>query len=123
MDETVANYRWLDSKKIIETVQALQRRIESRFPGSGLGKVVTELLQVAQETVARTQWIQKPHLPLRFAAALLSLSSKKSSTSAVQALRAGRANTSSGLRRRLMSSRMAAAFSKSRFLAASRISC
>jgi hypothetical protein len=74
MDATVANYRRLDSQKIIETVQTLQRRIESRFPGSGLGKVVAELLEVSQETVARTQWIQKPHLPLRFAAALLSLS-------------------------------------------------
>jgi hypothetical protein len=35
--------------------------------------VVSELLQVAQETVERSRWIQKPHLPLRVAAALLSL--------------------------------------------------
>jgi hypothetical protein len=74
MAESVANYRRLDSQKIIDTVQALQRRIESRFPGSGLGKVASELLKVAEETVTRTQWIQRPHLPLRLAAALLSLS-------------------------------------------------
>lgn len=69
----MANYRHLDSDKIIETVQILKSRIERRFPDSGLGKVAEELLRVAQETVARTVWIQKPHLPLRAAAAFLSL--------------------------------------------------
>jgi hypothetical protein len=38
-----------------------------------LGKVVAELQEVAEETVARTGWIQKPHLALRAAAVLLSL--------------------------------------------------
>jgi hypothetical protein len=68
-----SNYRHLDSQKIIETVQTLKGRIENRFPESGLGKVADELLRVAQETVARTIWIQKPHLPLRAAALVLSL--------------------------------------------------
>jgi fumarate reductase subunit D len=67
-----SKYRRLDPQRIIETVQTLQGRIEGRFPGSGLGNVVAELRRVAEETVARTQWIQKPHLPLRFAAVLLS---------------------------------------------------
>ncbi len=73
MEQTYATFRRLDSQKIVETVQALHQRIEERFPGSGLGKVVAELRQVAEETVSRARWIQKPHLPLRFAAALLSL--------------------------------------------------
>jgi hypothetical protein len=73
MEETYAKFRQLDADKIVETVQDLHHRIEKRFPGSGLGKVVAELLQVAQETVERSQWIQKPHLPLRAAAVLLSL--------------------------------------------------
>jgi hypothetical protein len=73
MEETYAKFRKLDSEKIIETVQALHARIGERFPGSGLGKVVGELLDVARETVARTEWIQRPHLLLRFVAALLSL--------------------------------------------------
>lgn len=73
MEETYAKFRQLNPDKIIETVQALQHRVEERFPGSGLGKVVAELLDVARETVARTQWIQKPHLPLRFVAGFLSL--------------------------------------------------
>jgi len=72
MEETVAKYRRLDSQKIVETVQTLQRRIEGRFPGSGLGRIAAELLSVAQETIARIHWIQKPHLLLRCAAAILS---------------------------------------------------
>ena len=73
MAESLANYRRLDSLKIIETGRALQARVEDRFPGSGLGKLVAELLGVAEETIARTQWIQKPHLPLRAGAAVLSV--------------------------------------------------
>jgi hypothetical protein len=73
MEETYARYRRLDPQKIVETVQALQNRIQERFPDSGLGRVVAELLQVAEETVARTLWIQKPNLPLRIAAMVLSV--------------------------------------------------
>jgi len=74
MAEPVAYYRRLDSQKIIETVKGLQRRIEKRFPGSGLSNVVAELLKVAEETVTRANWIQEPHLPLRCAAIGLSIS-------------------------------------------------
>src|SRR5260221_254677 len=73
MDETVAKYRRLDSQKIVETVRALQSRVEDRFPGSGLSKLVAELLGVAEETIPRTEWIQKPHLPLRAGAVVLSM--------------------------------------------------
>src|SRR4051812_4429313 len=72
MSAPSANYRHLDSEKIIETVETLKGRIVRRFPDSGLGKLAEELLRVARETVARTVWIQKPHLPLRAAAVLLS---------------------------------------------------
>lgn len=72
MEPTVANYRRLDPGQIVQTVQTLHARIEERFPGSGLGKVVAELLQVAEETVARTAWIQRPNIPLRAAAWALS---------------------------------------------------
>jgi hypothetical protein len=73
MEETYAKFRRLDPQKIVETVQALQSRVRERFPDSGLSKVVDDLLGVSQETVARTHWIQKPHLPLRLAALVLSL--------------------------------------------------
>jgi len=74
MAEVVAYYRRLDAEKIIETVKAVQKRVEKRFPGSGLSKVVAELLLVAEETVPRAKWIQEPHLTLRFAATVLSVS-------------------------------------------------
>ena len=73
MHEIIAKYRRLDSQKIVETVQMLQVRVEERFPGSGLSRLVAELLGVSQETIARTAWIQKPHLPLRAAAVVLSI--------------------------------------------------
>jgi hypothetical protein len=73
MDQTYAKFRQLDAGKIIETVKALHNRLEQRFPGSGLGKVVSELLLVAQETVERTKWIQAPHIALRAVAMVLSL--------------------------------------------------
>jgi hypothetical protein len=73
MKELVAPFRRLDAQKIIETVQALHARIERRFPGSGLSRVVAELQAVAEEAVERTKWIQEPHLPLRFVAAILSV--------------------------------------------------
>jgi hypothetical protein len=73
MESPSATFRRLEADKIIETVKALHDRIEERFPGSGLGKVIAELQQVAEETVGRTRWIQKPHLLLRCAAVMLSL--------------------------------------------------
>ena len=45
MEDASANYRRLDRQKIIETVEALRNRIERRFPGSGLSKVLAELLR------------------------------------------------------------------------------
>src|SRR5215472_13484775 len=73
MEETFAKFRRLDPEKIVDTVRSLQGRIEDRFPGSGLGKVVAELLLIAEETLKRTRWIQRPHLPLRAAAGILSV--------------------------------------------------
>lgn len=73
MEPTSSNYRQLDPQKIIETVQALKARIEKRFAGSGLGKLANELLLVAEETVNRIKWIQRPHLLLRFVALILSV--------------------------------------------------
>src|ERR1017187_7449259 len=73
MQSTAAQFRRLEAGKIIETVKALHKRISERFPDSGLGKVVAELQQVAEETVERTRWIQQPHLLLRCVAVMLSL--------------------------------------------------
>ena len=58
-------YRSLDSEKIVNTIGTLCRRIEERFPDSGLGKVCQELLTIAGESQERSAWIAKPHTALR----------------------------------------------------------
>ena len=58
-------YRNLDSEKIIGTIEKLCRRIEERFPESGLSQVCRELLTVARESQRRSAWIAKPHKSLR----------------------------------------------------------
>ena len=73
MPDLVPKYRKLDPDKIVETVRTLQTRVERRFPSSGLSNVIAELLQVSEETIDRTRWIQRPHLLLRCAAGVLSL--------------------------------------------------
>ena len=68
-----ANYRQLDAPRIVATIAALETRIGERFPGSGLGRLVGDLRQVANETLSRIEWIQKPNLPLRVAVWSLTL--------------------------------------------------
>ena len=64
-------YRSLDSEKILDTIGTLCRRIEERFPGSGLGKVCQELQTIAGESQRRSAWIAKPQRTLRFVAVAL----------------------------------------------------
>ena len=59
-------YRSLDSEKILGTIGTLSRRIDERFPGSGLNKVCHELLTIAGESQTRSAWIGKPQRALRF---------------------------------------------------------
>lgn len=58
-------YRSLDSEKIVDTIGTLYRRIDERFPDSGLAKVCRELLTIAGESQQRSAWIAKPHTALR----------------------------------------------------------
>ena len=57
--------RHLRESKILETVQKLRKRIEDRFPGSGLSGVASELVQVTGESVARAATIRRPNLLVR----------------------------------------------------------
>ena len=59
------SYRHLDSGKVIDTVAALQKRIDERFPSSGLAKVCTDLLALARENSARARGIARRNFPLR----------------------------------------------------------
>lgn len=58
-------YRNLDSEKIIGTIDRLSKRIDERFPGSGLGRVCKELLTIAGESQQRSAWIAKPQKSVR----------------------------------------------------------
>ena len=59
------NFRSLDADKVIETITALQRRIEERFPSAGLRGVCGELLTIARESSQRAQAIGRINTPLR----------------------------------------------------------
>lgn len=58
-------YRTLDPSKTLETLEALQKRIQERFPESGLSKVCQELCSTANATRARAEWIARPNMLLR----------------------------------------------------------
>ncbi|MCI0436884.1 MAG: hypothetical protein L0271_25080 [Gemmatimonadetes bacterium] len=61
-------YRHLDEKQILQTLVLLGRRIDERFPGSGLGLVSRELHTVARETHDNIEFLRRPHWPLRLLA-------------------------------------------------------
>lgn len=63
-------YRSLDAEKIILTVETLNKRIEERFPGSGLNRVCGELHTIAIKSQQRAGWIAKPLRSLRLLVAL-----------------------------------------------------
>jgi hypothetical protein len=58
-------YRSLDSEKIVHTIEILCRRIDERFPESGLSNVCRELLTIAGESQQRSAWIAKPQRAIR----------------------------------------------------------
>ena len=66
MERRDAMYRNLNSEKILDTIETLSRRIDERFPASGLGRVCQELITIAGESHRRSAWIGKPLRSLRF---------------------------------------------------------
>ena len=63
--------RSLDPAAVARTIETLCRRVEKRFPDSGLARVCGELDRVARRTAATVAWIERPILPLRVATVLL----------------------------------------------------
>lgn len=59
------SYRALKSEKIVETAETLNKRIEERFPGSGLSGVSSELLKISQEAKGQVEWISASHMTIR----------------------------------------------------------
>ncbi len=60
-------YRKLDPGKVIKTLKRLNKRIDERFPQSGLNDVCKELVEVAHQTEKRAEAISKPNIALRIA--------------------------------------------------------
>jgi len=58
----------LAADAVARTVALLSRRIEERFPGSGLSGVCRELERITTLTRERAEWIARPILSLRILA-------------------------------------------------------
>jgi hypothetical protein len=61
----------LEPDKVLATVDALRRRIEERFPGSGLSGIAMQLSQSAAGAVERAGSIRRPLLKVRVVSALV----------------------------------------------------
>jgi hypothetical protein len=64
-------YTNLDGVAVAKTVELLCRRVEHRFPESGLAKVCRELDRIAEHTKQRAEWIRRPILGLRVVVGIL----------------------------------------------------
>lgn len=82
----------LDPDKIVGTIALLRRRIEERFPGSGLGRVCATLLDIGERTRERLDWVERPNVWLRagtgLTAALLALGFVAAGWAVIQGVRA-----------------------------------
>ncbi|PYR40192.1 MAG: hypothetical protein DMF95_34155, partial [Acidobacteria bacterium] len=63
-------YRSLDPTKIVETCRESRDSISQRFPESGLSRLASELLSVSEQAAGLSEWLSRPHLPLRAFAGL-----------------------------------------------------
>jgi hypothetical protein len=63
-------YAELQPPRILETLTVLERRIEERFPGSGLSRIGTELRQRAEVAEVELTRLRRPIWALRITAAL-----------------------------------------------------
>jgi hypothetical protein len=71
MKRPMSSYRSLTPEKIVETIAMIVRRIDERFPESGLGNVGRELHQISKEAVLRAEEIRRPQTSLRAVIGLL----------------------------------------------------
>jgi hypothetical protein len=64
-------FRSLDIDKTIDTIDLLAKRINERFPMSGLSGVCDELLGITRNSKQRTDWISRPNYYLRISIILI----------------------------------------------------
>jgi hypothetical protein len=60
-----SRYRGLDASHILATIQSVKRRIDIRFPTSGLGRVCGELEEVGETAADFTSSLRRPIYPIR----------------------------------------------------------
>lgn len=58
-------YTNLEWEKVIQTIKALQARVDVRFPGFGISGVCSDLLELARITGEHAEWAARPLLKLR----------------------------------------------------------
>ncbi len=66
-------YRSLDSARIVETLEQLERRVAERFPGASLAAVCAELANVARENDHRARRLARPNYFLRLLSVIIIL--------------------------------------------------
>ena len=54
-------FRTLNSKHIVDTLERLAARIKERFPEASLNHVATELIELANRDLRRTQRLARPY--------------------------------------------------------------
>jgi len=65
MPSVSSNFFLLDLDQVHQTTLQLGKRIQDRFPGSGLGKVCQELADIAHRTSHNSRWLRRPLYTLR----------------------------------------------------------
>lgn len=55
----------LQSDKIVETIERLEKRVADRFPDSGLRKIIHQFHTIAGSSKKNIEWISKPNLTIR----------------------------------------------------------
>lgn len=61
----------LDADRILETIAALRRRIQERFPDSGLSNLCERLHEIGERAKNRLAWVEQPIFLLRTATWLM----------------------------------------------------
>ncbi len=68
-----SSLRALDANQLLATAEAIQRRVQQRFPGSGLSRISAELALITAEARERAQWLARPNRWIRAGAFSLGL--------------------------------------------------
>jgi hypothetical protein len=66
-------YSTINPERLKETQRKLAKRVDERFPASGLSKVAAELVTTVEEAGVRAGQIRRPNWPLRAGIILLAL--------------------------------------------------